>query len=593
VTELVPGYRDLKRVAQGSSGTVYRAQQVKPARVVALKVLSVPVDERSLARFHRECEFAVGLGEHPHIVTVLDHGMTADGQPYLAMHYFPDGSLADRSRIDGPLPVPDVLRYGIQIAGALAFVHEMGAVHRDVKPGNVLVSRHGPVLGDFGVAVLGDELSTGNRTQAFTPEYTAPEVLDSPAAAGPASDVYALGGTLYHLLTRRPPFRQGPQEGIVPFLRRIATEPPEDVGRADVPPDLVAVLGTAMAKYPAARYGTAVAFAHALQQVQRAHGDHVTELPYAAPRPRPVVPDEVDDVEAEEVRDEVPEVNPTVLRGDRVLPVVAEPRPAPDRSARRYRWAAVVAILGLALLISSLFPTYTVSTLSGWSYDLASASFVLWYTIVVAVLVAAAATGLFVQGIRRVAAGVLLGVAAATTWALVNVASGWIAIRDERAGPGLPLNLAAHVVLVLAGVLAARGLRAEGGIRFAVRRLPGPTPWLVIIAGVVGALALVYLSQHRNRFGYPAWTRLPDIWAAVLAFTLPPLSLLLHPRWFGAALLGGWVGGGTALFLRFQLNPDTPHPSAIVFGGTLLGLAALLTQVVRDERRRAGRSAHI
>ncbi|MGL5850747.1 MAG: serine/threonine-protein kinase, partial [Phycicoccus sp.] len=136
---LLPGYADAVEIARGADSVVYRARQVALDRDVAVKVLQVD-DRATAARFRRELELTVRLGrQHPHIVTVLDTGTTAEGRPCIVMEYLERGSLQDVLRTGGPLPSADVVRVGTVVADALAFAHAQGVLHRDVKPQNVLV----------------------------------------------------------------------------------------------------------------------------------------------------------------------------------------------------------------------------------------------------------------------------------------------------------------------------------------------------------------------------------------------------------------------------------------------------------------------
>ncbi|MGK5558624.1 serine/threonine-protein kinase, partial [Actinomadura kijaniata] len=281
MTEDVPGYRVLEQVGEGGFSVVYRAHQERLDRMVALKVLSIgSVDDAALRRFQRESKITGRLSGHPNIVTVLDTGTTRSGRPYIAMEYFEHGSLTDRLEREGPLPVAEVLRIGVKMAGALAATHETDVLHRDVKPQNILVSRYGePALADFGIARLVDSFDQGH-TQAFTPHHAAPEVLEG-RTPGVASDVYSLGSTLYQLLAGQPAFR-GPQgEGIAQLMLRILNEPPPPFRRSDVPPPVYEAIAQAMAKSAAHRFPSAVAFAQRLQQIQRELGLPVTDLAHS------------------------------------------------------------------------------------------------------------------------------------------------------------------------------------------------------------------------------------------------------------------------------------------------------------------------
>ncbi|MBO2457396.1 serine/threonine-protein kinase [Actinomadura violacea] len=278
MTEDVPGYRVLEQVGEGGFSIVYRAHQERLDRMVALKVLSISaVDDAAMRRFQRECKITGRLSGHPNIVTVLDTGTAKSGRPYIAMEYFEHGALTDRLAREGPLPVAEVLRIGVKMAGALAATHETDVLHRDVKPQNVLVSRYGePALADFGIARLVDSFDA-THTQAFTPHHAAPEVLEG-KPPGVASDIYSLGSTLYQLLAGRPAFKGPPGEGIAPLMLRILNDPPPRIPRQDVPAPVADVIGRAMAKASEQRYGGAVEFAQALQQVQAGLGLPVTDV---------------------------------------------------------------------------------------------------------------------------------------------------------------------------------------------------------------------------------------------------------------------------------------------------------------------------
>ncbi len=292
----VPGYRILERAGEGGFSVVYRAKQERLDRIVALKVLSVEsVDGATMRRFERECQITGRLTGHPNVVTVLDTGMTGSGKPFIAMDYFERGSLRDRLSREGPLPLQDVLRTGVKIAGALAATHEAGVLHRDVKPQNILVSRYGePALADFGVARLVGS-SEATHTNAFTPHHAAPEVVNG-EQPGVTSDVYSLASSMYQLIAGEPAFKAGAGTagGLNALMSRILNDPPPPFQRPDVPRRVYDVIATAMVKSPAQRYPTAVAFATALQRLQAELGLPMTELAgadFTAPPPVPFVPE--------------------------------------------------------------------------------------------------------------------------------------------------------------------------------------------------------------------------------------------------------------------------------------------------------------
>ncbi|TDE36372.1 serine/threonine-protein kinase [Actinomadura sp. 6K520] len=288
MTEDVPGYRVLEQVGEGGFSVVYRAHQEHLDRMVALKVLSIgSVDDAAMRRFQRESKITGRLSGHPNIVTVLDTGTTRSGRPYIAMEYFEHGALTDRLAREGPLPVADVLRIGVKMAGALAATHETDVLHRDVKPQNVLLSRYGePALADFGIARLVDSFDA-THTQAFTPHHAAPEILEG-RQPGVGSDIYSLGSTLYQLLAGQPAFKGPAGEGIAQLMLRILSDPPPPIPRADVPPRVQEVIVHAMAKTPEQRFATAVEFARALQSVQSELGLPVTDVPHSGGAVLPV-----------------------------------------------------------------------------------------------------------------------------------------------------------------------------------------------------------------------------------------------------------------------------------------------------------------
>ncbi|MFE3449547.1 protein kinase [Nonomuraea sp. NPDC059194] len=291
--EDAPGYRVLGTAGQGGFGVVYKAYQERLDRVVALKVLTVDrVDARTMRRFQRELQLTGRLTGHPNVVTVFDTGTTRSGKPYIAMEFFDNGSLRDRIRAQGPLPVADVLRTGVKLAAALAAVHEAGVLHGDIKPQNILISRYGePAIADFGVARVVDSAEMSATAQAFTPLHAAPEVLSGQPHSA-STDVYSLGSTLYHLLAGQPAFHSATDASIAPLMFRVLSAEPPPINRRDMPPAVTEAILRAMAKAPAGRYESAWAFAGRLREVQQELGLPVTDLVAAepaAPPPGPLV----------------------------------------------------------------------------------------------------------------------------------------------------------------------------------------------------------------------------------------------------------------------------------------------------------------
>ena len=219
---------------------------------------------------------------HPHVVGVLDTG-EQDGRPFIVMERLSGRTLGDELA-DGPMPAERVRDVGLQVLRALAAAHELGIVHRDVKPGNVLDAGVGTwKVADFGIAkwVHADETLTGTGELLGSPSYLAPERIEG-AQAGPASDLYAVGVLLYEALCGRKPFEGDDPFALATAIRDGAFEPPSSVF-PEADPEIVAVIERAMQRDPAERYESAEAMAAALlgeDADDRHHG-------HASPRRRP------------------------------------------------------------------------------------------------------------------------------------------------------------------------------------------------------------------------------------------------------------------------------------------------------------------
>ncbi|MDQ3402031.1 MAG: protein kinase [Actinomycetota bacterium] len=263
----LPGYSNFRLIAQGGEGSVYRARQDGLGRDVAVKVLRVE-DAATLARFRRELEITVRLGrQHPHIVTVLDTGTLPDGRPCIVMEHYDLGSLHDRLRARGPLPVTEVVAAGMAVADALAFAHAQGFLHRDVKPQNILVLPTSYVLADFGIA-RGADAGHSASLQMVSYRHAAPQMIggDTPARA---DDLWSLGSTLFTLLMGVPPFASDtPDENtVLPYLERIRSAEPRPLDRDDVPPELRAVITRCLRKPRDQRFPDATELRDALAAV--------------------------------------------------------------------------------------------------------------------------------------------------------------------------------------------------------------------------------------------------------------------------------------------------------------------------------------
>ena len=231
--KLIAGrYRLVDQVGQGAMGAVWRAHDERLDRTVAIKHLGHdPVSGKIVdGRAMREARLTARL-RHPHAITVHDV-VEEDGKPYLIMEYLPSRSLADLLADQGELAPGRVAAVGCQLASALAAAHAEGIVHRDVTPGNVLISSSGAAkIADFGISRgTGEGAVTGGGFIAGTPVYLAPEVAGG-AEAGFPSDVFSLGATLYRALEGTPPF--GTDENTITLLLRVARDeiiPPRHSG---------------------------------------------------------------------------------------------------------------------------------------------------------------------------------------------------------------------------------------------------------------------------------------------------------------------------------------------------------------------------
>ena len=271
------GFEDAQEIGRGGFGVVYRCTQAALDRTVAIKVLTADLDEENRERFLREQRAAGRLTGHPNVVNVLHVGVTDTGRPYIVMPYHAHDSLDTRIRRDGPLPLDEALRLGVKMAGALETAHRLGILHRDVKPGNILVTDYGePALSDFGIARIAGGFETTAGVVTGSPAFTAPEVVtgEPPSAA---ADVYGLGATLFAVMTGHAAFERRSGEQVVAQFLRITAEPVPDPRKHGIPEDVSAIIERAMSGTPASR-PSATELGQQLRASQRLHNFPVDEM---------------------------------------------------------------------------------------------------------------------------------------------------------------------------------------------------------------------------------------------------------------------------------------------------------------------------
>jgi non-specific serine/threonine protein kinase len=280
---LIGDFRLERLLARGGMGVVFEAHQLSQRRRVALKLIAPEAiaDGKSHARFAREAQAVIEL-EHPNVVPVYAAG-EAEGLLFIAMRFIDGanlGRIIARGRLD-PVRIAGLIE---QVAAGLDAAHSRGLVHRDVKPGNVMVEtlargREHCYVVDFGVSLRRDATPlTGGGNWVGTPAYVAPEqLLGEPVDA--RTDVYALAVLAFHALTGQPPYEREHQEGVL-FAHLNAVPPRATELNDDLPPAVDRVIARALAKRPDERYPSAGEFAGALTAALRGAGD--TRLPLSA-----------------------------------------------------------------------------------------------------------------------------------------------------------------------------------------------------------------------------------------------------------------------------------------------------------------------
>jgi serine/threonine-protein kinase len=275
------GQYQLKRLlGMGGMGEVYLAEHLLLRRPCAIKLIRADRagDAASLRRFEREVQVTATL-THPNTVQVYDYGHTDDGTFYYVMEYLPGLTLEQLVQSQGPVPAPRTIHLLCQVCGALGEAHAAGLIHRDIKPGNIIVCERGGLrdvakLLDFGIVRSpGVKL---DESQAFlepaivgTPGFMSPEQASGTDAVDARSDIYSLGGVAYFLVTGVPPFGRATLSEMLAAHTRQAVTPPERI-QPNVPRDLQAIILRCLSKNPDDRYPNAAALHDALERCESA-----------------------------------------------------------------------------------------------------------------------------------------------------------------------------------------------------------------------------------------------------------------------------------------------------------------------------------
>ena len=314
--QTIGSYVIVARVGGGGMGVVYQARDTKLGRTVALKFLPPQWshDEDARLRFIREAQ-AASATNHPNICTIHDISTAPDGQLFIVMAYY-DGQTLKQRLASGPLPVEEALDIATQIADGLARAHAQGVVHRDVKPGNLILTEDGVRIVDFGLATFSDALKlTVEHSTLGTAAYMSPEQVRGQSADA-RSDVWGVGVILYEMLTGHVPFRGSHAEAIA-YAVRNETPAPIRTSRPEIGEEIEQLVFRALHKEPSVRFKDGRELARALRQVR---GQSL----------------------------------PLDLRTEPV-PVKGTARPVADKRRGQKTWAAVAAVLAVIVVGTSVW----------------------------------------------------------------------------------------------------------------------------------------------------------------------------------------------------------------------------------------------
>ncbi|HLU38924.1 MAG TPA: serine/threonine-protein kinase, partial [Planctomycetota bacterium] len=271
-------YEILERIGAGAMGTVFKARQKRLDRIVALKVLkpSLARNTKFVERLRREARIVASLN-HPDIVAGYDLGEEG-GYHFFVMEFVEGRSLAALLKEWGSFPEHQVLDVAVRVASALDHAFQKGVIHRDVKPGNILIDASGRAkLTDMGLAKAPEDASlTQDGATVGTPQYISPEQARDPSKVDVRSDLYSLGATMFHMCTGQPPFPGSTVGNVIHDVIHRRAPSPRTINPG-ISPGLDLVIRKLLQKEPKARYQTPAELLADLERVRRAEPPHVDE----------------------------------------------------------------------------------------------------------------------------------------------------------------------------------------------------------------------------------------------------------------------------------------------------------------------------
>jgi len=319
IGKTVSHYKVVDYLGGGGMGVVYKAEDIKLKRTVALKFLPLEFtrNPEAKARFMKEAQAASAL-DHPRIGTIYEVNETDDGHMYIAMAFYKGETLKD-VHARGPIPLKRVIELVLQVANGLASAHEKEITHRDIKPANVMITEDGFVkIVDFGLAKLGDSTKITKSGMAMgTPAYMSPEQVKG-TQVDHRSDIWSLGIILYELLTRQLPFR-GDNE--MSMLYNIVNEEPIPASQynPEIPSQIEKIIQHSIVKNTSERYASINEFIEDLKQVPSSGSGQTIADQNLKPKKVPVDPDKIKTIVKPAAGSKKPVRKPKAGKGRRVV----------------------------------------------------------------------------------------------------------------------------------------------------------------------------------------------------------------------------------------------------------------------------------